>query len=89
MGPSYSQYRGFLRLEILKQIRLTTYYLMVSFMSLYACIEEYRPEIEYIESNKYVVYGELTTEEENHIISVALASAIQEPQYIPRYMIVM
>ena len=58
---------------------------MVSFMSLYACIEEYRPEIEYIESNKYVVYGELTTEEENHIISVALASAIQEPQYIPLY----
>ena len=50
-----------------------------------SCIEEYRPEIEYIESNKYVVYGELTTEEENHIISVALASAIQEPQYIPLY----
>ena len=54
-------------------------------MSLYACIEEYRPEIEYTESNKYVVYGELTTAQEDHIISVALASSIQEPQYIPLY----
>ncbi|MCK4893451.1 MAG: DUF4249 domain-containing protein [Calditrichia bacterium] len=54
-------------------------------MSLYACIEEYRPEIEYTESNKYVVYGEMTTERENHIISVALASSIQDPQSIPLY----
>ena len=48
-------------------------------MSLYACIEEYRPEIEYTESNKYVVYGEVMTEQEEHIVSVALASSIQEP----------
>ena len=69
--------------------RINIFTLIFIIWMLPSCIEEYRPEIEYIESNKYVVYGELTTEEENHIISVALASAIQEPQYIPRYMIVM
>jgi len=54
-------------------------------MVLNACIEKYIPEIEYLESNKFVVYGELTTEEENHMISVALASSIQDPQFIPLY----
>lgn len=52
-------------------------------MTLHACIEEYRPEIEYMEANKYVVYGEVTTEQEDHIVSVALASSIQEPRYMP------
>ena len=56
---------------------------MVPFVALHGCIEEYRPDIEHIESNKYVVYGELTTEMEDNIISIALASPIQEPQYIP------
>ncbi|KPL26560.1 MAG: hypothetical protein AMS23_01310 [Bacteroides sp. SM1_62] len=50
---------------------------------MYACIENYRPEIEYIESNKYVVYGEVMTGQEDHIVSVALASSIQEPKYMP------
>ncbi len=48
-----------------------------------SCIEEYTPDIEAGESSKYVVYGELTTEGENNIIYIALASPIQEPQYMP------
>ncbi|KPL26561.1 MAG: hypothetical protein AMS23_01315 [Bacteroides sp. SM1_62] len=48
-----------------------------------SCIEEYMPDIETLESNKYVVFGELTTEQEDHIVSVALASSIQEPKYMP------
>jgi hypothetical protein len=39
-----------------------------------SCIEEYMPDIEAGESSKYVVFGELTTEQEDHIVSVALAS---------------
>ena len=40
-----------------------------------SCIEGYTPDIEAGESSKYVVYGELTTEGENHhyIYSIGLA----------------
>jgi hypothetical protein len=48
-----------------------------------SCIEEYIPDIEAAESSKYVVYGELTTEKEDHNISVALASSIHEPKCMP------
>lgn len=70
-------------MEILQQIRLTTYYLLVSFMSLYACIEEYTPDIETGESQKYVVSGLVSNDQENQIISVALVSSIQNPNPIP------
>jgi hypothetical protein len=56
---------------------------MAPFVSFYGCIEEYRPDIEHIGANKYVVYGELTTEKEDNIIKVSLASPIQEPKYMP------
>jgi len=48
-----------------------------------SCIEEFVPEIEAGESNKYVVFGELTTENEDQVISVSLVSSIRDPQYIP------
>jgi hypothetical protein len=48
-----------------------------------SCIEEYMPDIEAGESSKYVVFGELTTEHEDQIISVSLVSSIQDPQQIP------
>ena len=67
----------------MQPIKLTIYFIVAPFVSFYGCIEEYTPDIEYIEANKYVVYGELTTEEEDNIISVSLASPIQEPKYMP------
>jgi hypothetical protein len=48
-----------------------------------SCIEEYIPEIEAGESSKYVVFGELTTEYKDQIISVSLVSSIQDPKQIP------
>jgi hypothetical protein len=47
------------------------------------CIEKYWPEIEAIESNKYVVYGELTAGPEEQVISVAIASSVSDPGLIP------
>ena len=63
--------------------KLTIYFIMIPLVSFYGCIEEYMPDIEHIEASKYVVYGELTTENEDHIIAVSLASPIQEPKYMP------
>ena len=48
-----------------------------------SCIEEYTPDIEAGESSKYVVFGELTTEHEDQIISVSLVSSISDPKLIP------
>ena len=48
-----------------------------------SCIEEFVPEIEAGESSKYVVFGELTTEHEDQIISVSLVSSIRDPKHIP------
>ena len=48
-----------------------------------SCIEEFVPDIEAGESSKYVVFGELTTEHEDQVISVSLVSSIRDPQYIP------
>jgi hypothetical protein len=48
-----------------------------------SCIEEYIPDIEAGESSKYVVFGELTTEYEDQIISVSLVSSIRDPKLIP------
>ncbi len=57
--------------------------LSVSITLLFSCIEEYTPSIEAIESNKYVVSGLLSTEEEYQIISVSLAAEINDPKLIP------
>lgn len=48
-----------------------------------SCIEEYTPDIEAGESEKYVVYGELTTEHEDQMIAVSLVSSIRDPKLIP------
>ncbi len=48
-----------------------------------SCIEEFVPYIEAGESSKYVVFGELTTEHEDQVISVSLVSSIRDPQHIP------
>jgi hypothetical protein len=48
-----------------------------------SCIEEYIPDIEAGESRKYVVSGQLTTEREEQVISVALASSIRHPGPVP------
>ncbi|MCK4893452.1 MAG: DUF4249 domain-containing protein [Calditrichia bacterium] len=48
-----------------------------------SCIEEFVPDIEAGDSSKYVVFGELTTEQEDQIISVSLVSSIRDPQRIP------
>ena len=41
------------------------------------------PEIEAGESKKYVVYGQLTTEQEDQFVSVAIVSSIHAPKRIP------
>jgi len=48
-----------------------------------SCIEEFVPDIEAGESSKYVVFGELSTEHEDQIISISLVSSIRDPQHIP------
>ena len=48
-----------------------------------SCIEEFVPDIEAGESSKFVVFGELTTEHEDQVISVSLVSSIRDPQSIP------
>ena len=57
--------------------------LSVSITVLFSCIEEYTPRIEAVESNKYVVSGLLSTEDEYQIISVSLASEINDPKLKP------
>jgi hypothetical protein len=48
-----------------------------------SCIEEFVPEIDAGESSKYVVFGEVTTEHEDQVISVSLVSSIRDPKNIP------
>jgi hypothetical protein len=51
--------------------------------SLFSCIETYVPDIEAGESKKYVVFGQLTTESVDQVISVALASSLEDPEPVP------
>lgn len=57
--------------------------IILALMALQSCIEEYIPAIEAGESKKYVVSGQLTTEREDQVVSVALASSIGNPRPIP------
>jgi hypothetical protein len=57
--------------------------IIISLAALPACIDDYNPKIEAIETNKYVVSGHLSSDQEYHIISVSLASRIDDPELIP------
>lgn len=67
----------------MKHIRIIFYLVLTVLTICPACIEEYTPDIEAAETNKYVVSGQVTTGEEYHDIYVALASSINNPGLIP------
>ena len=50
---------------------------------LISCIEEYIPNIELSESNKYVVMGCITDQAGYQTVSVSLTSSLQNPELIP------
>lgn len=59
------------------------YILLFLLIGLFSCIEEYTPDIDSKDSEKYVITGEITDIEGYHSVKVSLSSPVNDANYIP------
>lgn len=64
-------------------IKLKKILFIASIISIASCIEEYKPIIEVIDTNKYVVYGSITNQEGYQTVNISYATNTIGPQYVP------
>ncbi len=62
--------------------RNITYYLIL-LMALSSCVKEYTPKITGADMNKYVVTGQVKTDQQTQTVNVSMTASIKEPKYIP------
>ncbi len=64
-------------------IKLKRILFIASIISIASCIEEYKPIIEVIDANKYVIYGCITDHEGYQTVNISYTTNTILPKYIP------